>query len=62
MELIKVIRCNIVYLMFYIFLVIVFLMGIKEELKKKYIEICKLNIVLMIIMGYLYIDIIWIYR
>lgn len=60
MELIKVIRCNIVYLMFYIFLVIVFLMGIKEELKKKYIEICKLNIVLMIIMGYLYIDIIWI--
>lgn len=46
--------------MFYIFLVIVFLMGIKEELKKKYIEICKLNIVLMIIMGYLYIDIIWI--
>lgn len=60
MELIKVIRCNIVYLMFYIFLVIVFLMGNKRGIEKKYIEICKLNIVLMIIMGYLYIDIIWI--
>lgn len=34
LELIKVIRCNTAHLMFYTPLVIVFLMGIKEELKK----------------------------
>lgn len=44
--------------MFYTPLVIVFLMGIKEELKK-YIETCKPNIVSTIIMGHSHIDITW---